>query len=82
MKTGYFVLYETSDNKLSVGDICSTEACAVASIHPDEQARTYGPFSFNVDSEKDQFKRMDKLDLTNPDTMSRQLFGIHHARVE
>lgn len=79
--TAYFVLYEKHDGTVMAGQICSTEACAVASIHPDETANTFGPYSVEVDAATDLFKRADKLDKDDAGVILRNAFGQHHPVV-
>lgn len=39
--TAHFVIYEKADGTVVAGDMCSTQECAVASIHPEETAKTF-----------------------------------------
>ena len=78
----HIVLYVKKDGSVEAGQVCSTPQCAVASVHPDEQAITLGPYTFNIDETKDIFKRADTLTESDAGVIMRNLFGQYHHRVE
>lgn len=81
MTQAYIVLYVKKDGSVEAGQVCSTPECAVASVHPDEQAVTLGPYTITV-NKSDTFKRAEALTESDPGVIVRNLFGQHHHRVE
>jgi len=76
--TAHFVVYEKADGTVVAGQMCSTEACAVASIHPDETASTFGPYTVEIDASTEKFLRADKLNENDAGVIMRNLFGYSY----